>query len=241
MPNAPIGSPSQHSAFSIWHFTGCRLAVLVLAVVFLAAHLPFLPASLEDLDSINFAMGVRHFDVAHHQPHPPGYPVFIVAAKIARLAIGPEERTLSLVSILAGALAIFALFALFRAIDADPRSERWAAVATLVTVTAPLYWFTAIRPLSDTAGLAAALAVQALTLTAAGPSGIAAAGFLAAFAAGIRSQVVWLTVPLLALTVARRPAWDRGRTAATAVAAFLAGGLVWGIPLVISSGGNSGG
>ncbi|PYR59126.1 MAG: hypothetical protein DMF91_15590 [Acidobacteria bacterium] len=199
--------------------------------------MPFLPASLEDLDSINFAMGVRHFDVAHHQPHPPGYPVFIVAAKIARVAIGPDEIALSLVSILAGALAIFALFALFRAIDADPRSERRAAVATLLTVTAPLYWFTAIRPLSDTAGLAAALAVQALTLTAAGPSGIAAAGFLAAFAAGIRSQVVWLTVPLLALTVVRRPAWDRGRTAATAAAAFLAGGLVWGIPLVISSGG----
>ena len=147
MSNANIGSPSRQSAFSIWHFTGCQLAFLVLTIVFLAAHVPFLPASLEDLDSINFAMGVRHFDVAHHQPHPPGYPVFIVAAKIARVAIGPDEIALSLVSILAGALAIFALFALFRAIGADPRSERRAAVATLLTVTAPLYWFTAIRPL----------------------------------------------------------------------------------------------
>jgi hypothetical protein len=47
-------------------------AALALAAIFLAAHLPFLPASPEDLDSINFALGVRHFDVAHNQPHPPG-------------------------------------------------------------------------------------------------------------------------------------------------------------------------
>ena len=56
-----------------------------LAIVFLVLHLPYLPASLEDLDSVNFALGVRDFDVAHHQPHPPGYPVFILLAKTARV------------------------------------------------------------------------------------------------------------------------------------------------------------
>src|SRR5712692_9585716 len=147
---------SQHSAFSIQHFPAA--AALVLAALFVAAHLPFLPASLEDLDSINFAMGVRHFDVARHQPHPPGYPVFIVAAKAARVMIGPEEKALSVVSVLAGGVSVFALLALFRAIDSDPRSARWAALAALVTVTAPLYGVTEVRPLSDSAGLAAALA-----------------------------------------------------------------------------------
>ena len=33
-------------------------------------------------------------------------------------------------------------------------------------MTTPLYWFTAVRPLSDSSGLAAALAVQAMTLAA---------------------------------------------------------------------------
>src|SRR5262249_27234349 len=59
------------------------LSASALAVVFLAFHLRYLPASLEDLDSINFALGMRRFDVAHHQPHPPGYPVYIAAAKTA--------------------------------------------------------------------------------------------------------------------------------------------------------------
>ncbi len=35
----------------------------LLAGLFLALHLPFLPPSLEDLDSINFALGIRDFDV----------------------------------------------------------------------------------------------------------------------------------------------------------------------------------
>ena len=48
-----------------------------LALAFLVAHLAYLPSSLEDLDSINFALGLRHFDVANQQPHPPGYPIYI--------------------------------------------------------------------------------------------------------------------------------------------------------------------
>ena len=54
--------------------TSTRTAV-VIAAVYLLAHLPFLAPSLEDIDSINFALGLRHFDPALRQPHPPGYPV----------------------------------------------------------------------------------------------------------------------------------------------------------------------
>src|SRR5207247_173849 len=80
--------------------------------------------------------------------------------------------------------------------------------------TAPLYWFTAARPLSDMPGLAAALAVQALTLTAATPARLATASVLGGLAAGLRSQVAWLTVPLIGLAIARRPSAERGRSGA---------------------------
>ncbi|HYT76587.1 MAG TPA: hypothetical protein VEL79_17650, partial [Vicinamibacterales bacterium] len=64
-----------------------RSAGALLVLVFLAAHLALLPRTLEDLDSINFALGVRQFDVARHQPHPPGYPVYIAVAKISTGAL----------------------------------------------------------------------------------------------------------------------------------------------------------
>ncbi|HXI28735.1 MAG TPA: hypothetical protein VNG89_09935, partial [Vicinamibacterales bacterium] len=180
--------------------TGARAfqaSVLLLALIFLLLHLPYLPRSLEDLDSINFALGVRHFDVAQHQPHPPGYPVFIAVAKAMRTIAGSELAALALVSVVSGALGVAAIAWVFAGLEG--RDRRWTAwlPPTIVAMTAPLYWFTAVRPLSDMAGLAAALAVQALTLSARTPVTFVAAAFAAGVASGLRSQVAWLTLPLL--------------------------------------------
>jgi hypothetical protein len=217
---------------------GARVGVASLAVLFLALHLPFLPQSLEDLDSVNFALGIRDFDVANHQPHPPGYPLFILAAKALHLVVGSEAHVLSLLNILAGAAGICALAVFVRRLDGgrnmDHRDHR-ALAATALTATAPLYWFTASRPLSDLPGLAAAIGVQALTL--AGPASLPAAAFLAGLASGIRSQVAWLTLPLLAYEVIRLPASRRLATARTVTLMLAAGVLIWFIPLVFIEGG----
>ena len=74
-----------------------RLLVPGVALAYLIAHLPFLAPSLEDIDSINFALGLHHFDLASHQPHPPGYPMFVLAAKAtgvssARSTFGTSSR-----------------------------------------------------------------------------------------------------------------------------------------------------
>jgi hypothetical protein len=223
---------AAHSAFSSWRDAGA------IAVVFLAAHLTFLPASLEDLDSINFALGLRQFDVAHHQPHPPGYPVYIAAGRLAHAAIRDEATALGAVSGVAGALGVFALIALF--VRIDPRlPRRWTLAAALVTVVSPLYWFTAARPLSDAVGLTAALAIQALAIAASSDAAIVTASVLAGLAIGIRSQVAWLTLPLLLLAGVRYRTARRARFGVLALAAFAAGVAVWAVPLVVLTGGPS--
>src|SRR6185503_4875355 len=242
-----------------------RLAIAAfpagLALAFLLLHLPYLPSSLEDLDSVNFALGVRDYDVARHQPHPPGYPVFIALAKAVHVIVPSEARALALVSVVAGALGVLALGALFRRLEGSRAPGVWWVAAIVVTMTAPLYWFTAARPLSDAAGLAAVLAVQAMTLGAASSRALAGAAFAAGLAAGLRSQVVWLTLPLLTVKLLGPRYWlldGRGLTAArgrlatsnqhlapgsqqpatiAAVAAFAAGLAVWFVPLIIVSGG----
>ncbi|PYR40746.1 MAG: hypothetical protein DMF95_32785 [Acidobacteria bacterium] len=229
-----------------------------LAVVFLILHLPYLPASLEDLDSINFALGIRHFDVAHHQPHPPGYPVFMLIAKAMQKAVSSEATALGLVSIVAGTLGVLAMAALYRRLNGPgPNASSLAAVG--VAMTSPLYWFTAVRPLSDVSGLAAALAVQAMTLGATSTRALAVASFSAGVAAGLRSQVVWLTMPLLiARGLGTRGLGTRGQPSALSpqpsalspqspasspqslvlvLAAFVAGVLLWFVPLLVVSGG----
>ena len=70
-----------------------RAVAAALALAFAALHVPYTARSLEDVDSINFALGVRDFDVAEHQPHPPGYPVFILAAKIVNTVAKSGSRS----------------------------------------------------------------------------------------------------------------------------------------------------
>src|ERR1700722_6746965 len=187
-----------HFAFRIRHIAPA------LAVLFHAPPLPFPPAALEDLDSINFALGLRHFDVARHQPHPPGYPVYIAIGKVVHAVVPAEVKALSAVSSLAGGLGVLALLALFSRIDPG-WPGRWSMAAVLVTTTSPLYWFTAARPLSDVPGLAAAVAVQAFTLSAGDGPRLIVASILAAVVTGLRSQDAWLTVPLLVFVVLRHP------------------------------------
>ena len=98
-----------------------------LALIFALAHVPFLAPSLEDIDSVNFALGVRDFDVAAHRPHPPGYPVYIALGKVATAIAGfgidappsvIEAKALALLSLLAGLLAIVCLYGVFACLDA---------------------------------------------------------------------------------------------------------------------------
>ena len=220
-----------------------------LAALFLALHLPYLPASLEDLDSINFALGIRQFDVAHHQPHPPGYPLFILVAKGVHAVVPAEATALALVSVAAGALGVLALAALYRRLDSAGTPWRWPVASVGVAMTTPLYWFTAVRPLSDSSGLTAALAVQAMTLAATSPRGLAIAAFCAGLATGLRSQVAWLTLPLLILQGLRVQGAGLKRTGtssalslqplALSLTLFVAGVLLWFVPLVLVSGGPS--
>jgi hypothetical protein len=224
-----------------------RRAIAPIALLFLAAHLPFLPPTLEDLDSINFALGVQHFDVARHQPHPPGYPLFIALGKASTAVLraagvaSPASRGLAIWSAACGALLLFPLFRLFFALDPSRQRAWWA---TLVVALSPLFWFTALRPLSDMTGLAAAVLAQGLTLSAlagrARPRALVWAAFVAGLAIGLRSQTSLLTGPLLALAIVWRPLGLSMRDRLAVVAAAVIGVVVWGIPLLAASGGLSG-
>jgi hypothetical protein len=227
-----------------------RTAIAALAVVFLAAHLLFLPPSLEDIDSINFALGVSDFDVAKHQPHPPGYPVFIALGKVStsllRLvhASQPEVKGLAIWSAISGAVLACCLFALFKAlVSVRPGlTSRWMPFcATVAVVMSPLFWFTGLRPLSDMTGLATAVGAQSLIVSVltglSGPAALVWAGFLSGVAIGIRSQTALLTLPLFALALLLPRSGLRSHNRLAAVGAAAIGVLVWATPLVVASGG----
>ena len=213
--------------------------------MFVGLHLACLPGTLEDLDSINFALGVRHFDIARDQPHAPGYPVFVALSKVSTGALhllhvdGSAPRGLALWSAISGAAALPGLLLFLRRIgdqgvSAFPSHGRLAWWTTVVVAASPLYWFTALRPLSDMTGFCAAVWPMALAAGRPRASRLVGAALLAGLAVGVRSQTAVLTIPvlLMALVVNRQ-----GRVAIEAAALFAIGIAVWAVPLVAVSGG----
>ncbi len=227
---------------------------IVIAALYLAAHIPFLAPSLEDIDSINFALGLRHFDPALHQPHPPGYPVYMLLGHISLPIVErvtsttgapAEAKALAIWSAIGGAGGIIGAWLLFVALAqrARPNSlevgswQLGVAWAPLLLAASPVFWMTGLRPMSDMPGLALTIGAQALMLGSAPVAG----ALLAGIATGIRVQSAVLTLPVLALVMFEKrppsPAASAGLRAIKLLGGFVVGCLAWGVPLVIASGG----
>ena len=226
--------------------------VLIIAALYLTAHVPFLAPSLEDIDSINFALGLRHFAPALHQPHPPGYPVYMllghISLPIAQQMTGTtgapaEAKALAIWSAIGGAACIVAAFYFFTALEVG--GWTLGVWAVFLLAAAPDFWMTGLRPMSDMPGLAVAVAAQALMLR----SRLTQGALVAGIATGVRVQTAVLTLPLLAFLLVyekRRHAAHLDKPSGNAVfsvspwfvtISFVCGCLAWAIPLVIASGG----
>lgn len=241
-------------------------SVIAIAALYFAIHLLYLAPSLEDIDSTNFALGLSRFDVANHQPHPPGSPVYIALGRAALAVLrvaGPsleyvhrQALALAIWSALGGAVALIAAFSIFSFLERlswgqtpDPTLDRVrdptqdptpgrAVWATALLGAAPLYWLAGSRPMSDMPGLAVALVSQALLLKGfTGKRALVIGAALAGIAAGIRVQTACLTVPLLLLAMFRQRREGILWIASRPIAALAIGGLIWAIPLVAFSGG----
>ena len=227
----------------------------VIAAAYVATHLPSLSPTLEDIDSLNFALGLRDFDPALHQPHPPGFPVYIALGRasyaiVARVAssldrVVMEALALSIWSVIAAAIAIVAaawFFRMLRAVGSDPNprvaGSDPAIWATALLAASPLFWMSGLRPMSDMPGLAATLIALAFSARALEDRRwLPWAALVAGLASGIRSQTVWLTLPMLGLamiTQRRAGAWW---LLSRPVGALVAAALGWAVPLVAASGG----
>jgi hypothetical protein len=128
----------------------------------------------------------------------------------------------------------------------------WAA---LLAAAAPLTWFTSSRPMSDVPGLVLATIAQVLLLVAwrrenqpappaPGPerrpsaNAWAVCGALAAgLALGVRSQVLWLTVPLMVAVIVARGRRLGVRAVLPGIGAYALGIAAWAIPLIVATGG----
>jgi hypothetical protein len=135
--------------------------VLALTIVIALTRLLALAHSLFDWDEGLFTLAVRDFNVIEYRPHPPGYPLFIAAAKTFHLFGVSEFRSLQAVVVL-GAFCLFpVLFFLAREIGFDFTTSVCGAV---LFAFLPNVWVYGGTGFSDIPATAAGFAACALLL-----------------------------------------------------------------------------
>jgi hypothetical protein len=207
--------------------------LLVLAAATLALRLPFLAPRLAHWDAVNYALGLHDFNVAAHQPHPPGSPYFILLGRVFLWLTGDDNAALLGVTLLASVGAVLAEYALVRLLF-GPRA---ALLAAILLMTQPVFWGYGTMATAWT--VLACLAIVAATLCLLLARGrmhlLFPSAIFLGFASGFRLDVTVFFAPLWLWTVYKaEPRWWR-RIATLVVVGVCV--LLWLVPVVASAGG----
>ena len=84
-------------------------------------------------DSVNFALALEHYDIAAHQPHPPGYILYVLLGRLVHTVVGDANGSLVLISVLSSALLVPMAYGLGR----DLFDRGTGVYAALLTSPAP--------------------------------------------------------------------------------------------------------
>lgn len=110
---------------------------LALFLLTLVLRLPFRSQTLNDWDSVNHALALTTYNVVEHRPQPPGYILYIGAARLVNFVFPDEQTALVVVSILACAGAVATLFLLGTRLA----TKEIGLIAALLLLTCPAFWF----------------------------------------------------------------------------------------------------
>lgn len=199
----------------------------ILAAIVALTRWPALSLTLWDWDEALFALAVQDYDVVAHHPHPPGFPLYIAAAK---LIPADAFHALQTVTFLFSLLVFPAMFFLARELGA---SERVAIGAGLLLAFFPNVWFYGGTALSDVPSMVLGVTAAALLLRGRrSDAALLAGAILLGIAAGFRPQNLLIgAVPMLLAFLHRR------RTAVIGILIVaLIAGVSYGIAAVESGG-----
>ena len=92
---------------------------------------------LYDIDSVNFALALRRFDPVVHQPHPPGYFLYVRLGMLSNSIFQDPNTTLVAISILASCGTV----ALIHLLASVWFGRAAAGFAGVIFIASPLAWF----------------------------------------------------------------------------------------------------
>jgi hypothetical protein len=185
-------------------------------------------------DGVQFALALREFDLLLHQPHPPGYILYVLLGRALNALVGEPALALSILSVIFSVVAVPLLYWLTLRVFGE---QSIALGAALLLLASPLALYYGAVGLTYVPEMALSIAVASIAWNVrTGDSRIGVAlllGLAMGLAGGIRQTSLLVLLPLCFWAL-----WSEGRRAWLAfVAALVISSLAWLVPLLMLSGG----
>ncbi len=206
---------------------------LLLAALTAASRVPFRARLLPSWDAIQFALALREYDVVKHQPHPPGYILYVGLARLLEPVAGDATEALTWLAVGASAVTVALVYRLAWTLY----GRATALVAAVGLAASPLFWSYGVVGLTYTTEAALATAVVTLIWPMAqGRAAFAVWSALAlGLAGGVRQSILVLLLPLWL-----GAAWlglERWRPVLGGLAVLGLATAAWLVPMVWLTGG----
>lgn len=122
------------------------LLVIFLFAITLITRIPFKTSFLFAWDSGTVALGTQHYDLIAHEPHPPGYVLYVLLAKIINYFIGDINLVLVAISIMSAAGAAIFLYLLGK----EMYGRRTGIIAATIFIFSKVFWANSLIAMSYT-------------------------------------------------------------------------------------------
>jgi len=170
------------------------LMMVGLAALTLLSRWPYRAHMLYNWDALQFALALREFDIAKHQPHPPGYLLYVALGRLLNIPLGDPNLAYVALAMVFSAATTVAVYWLARALY----DRVTAAAAAALLAVSPLFWFYGSVGLTYAgeafgASLVAAFAYGALR---GDPRALYGCAVALGLVGGIRQSVLVLLFPL---------------------------------------------
>lgn len=80
--------------------------LLIITILSFLIRLSFRSNYPDDWDSVQFVLAIENYSISDHQPHPPGYPVYIFFGRVVNILMKDPLKSLVLLSVFFGSLSI---------------------------------------------------------------------------------------------------------------------------------------